>query len=71
MNSEITELERQIFELTTRLNELRSQNEGTEVRNYSFETLSGSTNLLELFGTKDKLLVIHNMGQACRYCTLC
>ena len=26
--------------------------------------------LLELFGGKDKLLAIHNMGQGCRYCTL-
>jgi len=70
MNSEITELERQIFELTAKLNQLRSQNEGTEVRNYAFETLNGPTNLLDLFGSQDKLLVIHNMGQGCRYCTL-
>ena len=70
MNSEISELERQIFELTEKLNELRGQNEGTEVKNYAFETLNGPANLLDLFGTQDTLLVIHNMGQGCRYCTL-
>jgi predicted dithiol-disulfide oxidoreductase (DUF899 family) len=44
--------------------------EGSEVRNYTFDTLTGSTTLLELFGKQDRLLLIHNMGQGCRYCTL-
>ena len=70
MTSKIAEIERQIYELNTELNQLRRDNEGTEVRNYSFDTLDGSVSLLELFGDKDKLLVIHNMGQGCRYCTL-
>jgi len=26
--------------------------------------------LLDLFGDRDRLLMIHNMGQGCRYCTL-
>lgn len=39
-------------------------------RNYTFDTLGGKTSLSELFGDHDQLLVIHNMGQACRYCTL-
>ncbi len=70
MNSEIADIEGQIFKLTEKLNELRGQSDGTEVRNYGFETLNGTTTLLDLFGTQDKLLVIHNMGQGCRYCTL-
>ena len=70
MTSKIAEIERQIHELNTELNQLRRDNEGTEVENYSFDTLDGSVSLLELFGDKDKLLVIHNMGQGCRYCTL-
>jgi len=70
MSSEITRIEGQIFELTKQLAELRTQNSGTEIRNYSFKTLHGKTSLLEMFGEQDKLLVIHNMGQGCRYCTL-
>jgi predicted dithiol-disulfide oxidoreductase (DUF899 family) len=66
----ITDLERQIYELTTKLNELRKDNIGKTVENYTFSTLDGDTTLLDLFGDKDKLLVIHNMGQGCRYCTL-
>ena len=70
MSAEITRLESQIFELTKQLAELRVQNPGSEVRNYTFDTLNGSISLLELFGGQDTLLVIHNMGQGCRYCTL-
>jgi len=70
MNSKISEIEFQIYELNKELNELRRNNEGPEVENYSFSTLDGKVSLLELFGDKDQLLVIHNMGQGCRYCTL-
>jgi len=70
VNTEIIELEQQIFELTTKLNELRKSNVGDEVRNYAFATLNGETNLMELFGSNNELLLIHNMGQGCSYWTL-
>ena len=70
MGTTISELEKQIFELTTRLNELRKSNTGDVVPNYSFATLNGESSLLDLFGDQDHLLLIHNMGQGCRYCTL-
>jgi predicted dithiol-disulfide oxidoreductase (DUF899 family) len=71
MSSErIIELERNIGELIAELNALRKTNPGTPVPNYTFATLTGQVTLLELFGGKDKLLAIHNMGQGCRYCTL-
>jgi predicted dithiol-disulfide oxidoreductase (DUF899 family) len=71
MSSErIIELERNIGELMAELNALRKSSPGTPVPNYTFATLTGQVSLLELFGGKDKLLAIHNMGQGCRYCTL-
>ena len=71
MSSErIVELERNIGELIAELNALRKFSLGTPVPNYTFATLTGQVTLLELFGGKDKLLAIHNMGQGCRYCTL-
>lgn len=70
MSSEITQLESQIFELTQRLAELRAQNTAEAVPNYAFDTVTGQVSLLDLFGDRDTLLVIHNMGQGCRYCTL-
>jgi len=42
----------------------------TEVRNYTLTTIEGEVSLLDMFGVRDKLLLIHNMGQGCRYCTL-
>jgi predicted dithiol-disulfide oxidoreductase (DUF899 family) len=70
-DSEIQALEQQIFELNMKLVELRKgSSSDEEVPNYTFQTQSGDTTLLELFGDNDKLLVIHNMGQGCRYCTL-
>lgn len=66
----IQTLEQQIFELTARLNELRKQAPVTPVRNYEFSTLAGPATLLDLFGGSNRLLMIHNMGQGCRYCTL-
>jgi predicted dithiol-disulfide oxidoreductase (DUF899 family) len=68
--SEIRELEEQIGELMVKIGKLQKDNKGDEVRNYSFSTLNGDSNLMDFFGKNDKLLVIHNMGDACRYCTL-
>jgi predicted dithiol-disulfide oxidoreductase (DUF899 family) len=70
VSDEISEIEKQLFELTMKLNGLRKTNPGREVRNYAFSTLDGDMTLLDMFGENDRLLVIHNMGQGCRYCTL-
>ena len=68
--NKIAMLEQQLGEIMKELNELRKNNRGAKVGNYSFSTLDGQTNMLELFGNNDKLLVIHNMGEGCRYCML-
>lgn len=70
MNNEIKNLEHQIYELNVKLNALQKANPGEKVKNYTFKTLDGETTLLDLFGKNDKLLMIHNMGQGCRYCML-
>ena len=70
MSDEIAKIEKQLFELTAKLNELRKTNSGDEVQNYTFKTLDGKVTLLEMFDESDRWLVIHNMGQGCRYCTL-
>lgn len=35
-----------------------------------FNTLSGAITLAELFGDKQDLIIIHNMGRSCVYCTM-
>ncbi len=67
---EIAALEGEIFELTMKLHELRRKNDAAEVPNYGFETQNGQTTLLDLFGDQDTLMLIHNMGQGCRWCTV-
>lgn len=69
-NSKIADIQRQILELTNKLNVLQLASTGEEVANYTFDTLAGECTLRDLFGENDLLLVIHNMGEACRYCTL-
>lgn len=66
----IVELERKIGALTAELTSLRKAIPGTPVPDYTFRTQSGEATLRDLFGDRDRLLVIHNMGQGCRYCTL-
>lgn len=69
-NPQIAELEQQIYQLNLKLQTLRQINTAEPVGHYEFTTQNGTTTLLDLFGEHDKLLMIHNMGQACRYCTL-
>lgn len=68
--SEIQALEKQIFELKQQLRELQKKAEPQRVSNYRLRDQAGETSLLALFGEKDILFAIHNMGSACRYCTL-
>lgn len=67
---EIQQTEQQIRELMQKLVELRRQYRGDQVPDYAFTTLDGEVSLGELFSGRERLLLIHNMGQGCRYCTL-
>jgi predicted dithiol-disulfide oxidoreductase (DUF899 family) len=69
MKSEIQKLEEEIMNLGAKLASLRKDSKPVAVKNYSFDTQNGKTTLLDLFGDKDILFAIHNMGQGCRYCT--
>ena len=68
--TELQKAERELFELNKKIFQLRKDTQATPVKNYQFKTLEGEVSLLELFGKKETLFVIHNMGQGCRYCTL-
>ena len=68
--SEAEKLEAEIMEKALKLAALRKAEPPVEVRDYAFQTLTGETMLSDLFAGRDRLLVIHNMGQGGRYCTL-
>lgn len=68
--TEAEELEREIMEKAERLAALRQAEPVVEVEDYAFRTPDGEVRLSGLFGGRERLLMIHNMGQGCRYCTL-
>ncbi|MBT8142828.1 MAG: DUF899 family protein [Gammaproteobacteria bacterium] len=66
----IQDIQKQIFDLKQELSSLQAGHIGDEVNDYQFTSLEGEVKMSDLFGDKDSLLLIHNMGQGCRYCTL-
>jgi predicted dithiol-disulfide oxidoreductase (DUF899 family)/predicted enzyme related to lactoylglutathione lyase len=69
--TQIKELEKEIFEKKKQLTHLRKAVPERLVKNYEFtSTNHQKLTLLELFGPKDELFVIHNMGKSCSYCTM-
>lgn len=67
---QIEALEKDIFDKQARLNELRRGGEPEVVRDYALAGPDGKVPLSNLFGEHDDLMVIHNMGSSCPYCTL-
>lgn len=69
--NEIHKLEQDIMEKKKKLAQLRKSVPEQKVENYLFSTTGNrEVTLLELFQQKDELIVIHNMGKSCSYCTM-
>lgn len=63
-------LEQEIMDKKKELAALRKSLPEKEVKNYEFmSSTDQKVTLLELFGDKDELMIIHNMGKSCSYCT--
>jgi predicted dithiol-disulfide oxidoreductase (DUF899 family) len=60
----------EIGALRKKMRELQQAVEPEEVSDYAFSSSDGPLRLSQLFGDKDDLIVIHNMGAGCPYCTL-
>jgi predicted dithiol-disulfide oxidoreductase (DUF899 family) len=67
---QVLELEKEIADKKTQLRELRATLPTQEIQDYTFEGWNGEVKLSELFGDKDELILVSNMGKSCRYCTL-
>jgi len=61
---------RQIAGLREKMRTLQAAVEPEPVQDYEFATPDGTVRLSKLFARKDDLIVIHNMGSSCPYCTL-
>lgn len=71
MNPKIRDLEQRFAEVREQLSKARRDAAAEPVGAYSFDAHDGTKlALAELFGSRHDLLVVHNMGRSCRYCTL-
>lgn len=67
----IREMEEQIRQMKQRLANLRRKFPPRKVRDYSFkDSFGNAVRLSHLFGERSDLILIHNMGVKCAYCTL-
>ncbi len=71
INEQINSIQKEIEEKRKSILELRSKLELEPVADYILKDWNGKEVLLSsLFDERDELLVIHNMGKRCVYCTL-
>ena len=67
----IAEAEAAVMQARAQLAEVRRQAPAEPFEDHELKDWSGNgVRLSELFGTSDELIVIHNMGIRCSYCTL-
>lgn len=70
-DKELAQAEMQVIEAKTRVSKLRRDRPREIVKDYTLKNLDGShVQLSDLFSDKTDLILIHNMGKQCRYCTL-
>ncbi|HLJ55160.1 MAG TPA: DUF899 family protein [Chthonomonadaceae bacterium] len=70
MDEEIKAIEQKIMALKEERTALWRKRAPEPVKDYSFRTADGAVTLSSLFGDRDDLLIVHNMGAGCAYCTL-
>jgi predicted dithiol-disulfide oxidoreductase (DUF899 family) len=71
LDREIVELSQQIEALKAKLSAARRRRPAEPVADYELRGTDGvPVSLSALFGDKDDLIVVHNMGRGCPYCTL-
>lgn len=66
----VRELESRIADLERELATLRSRVGDAPVADYHLTGWDGPVRLSGLFADRDRLIVIHNMGLSCLYCTM-
>ncbi|RUL66370.1 DUF899 domain-containing protein [Dyella dinghuensis] len=70
VSGKLADYRRQIADIREKMRDAIATVEPKEVKDYEFAIASGTVRLSELFGDHEDLIVIHNMGVACSYCTL-
>jgi predicted dithiol-disulfide oxidoreductase (DUF899 family) len=66
----IARLEKDLVKQHQRLAKLKRKAGREKVVDYKLRSASGPARFSQLFGTHSDVIVVHNMGQSCRYCTM-
>lgn len=70
-DTQIDELDYQLQDMKRKLAELRRQRPREEVSDYQLLDSEGrKASLSSLFGNQSRLILVHNMGRNCSYCTM-
>lgn len=67
---QVKALEEEIKQKKLELAKLRKQMPKKQVPDYKLKSLEGEIKLSDFFGNKNSLIVVHNMGKGCEYCTM-
>ena len=67
---QLKSLRAQIGEIRKQMRGIQAAIEPQPVNDYVFQTTAGPRALSSYFGDKPDLIVIHNMGRSCPYCTM-
>jgi len=70
LRRDVERLEEDILEKSKRLAKMKRSLPRETVKDYVLAGWGGPVSLSSLFGAKSDLIVIHNMGKGCRFCTL-
>lgn len=67
----VSTLEKELMKQQQQLVEMKKKLAPEEVKDYTLKGPNGKyVKLSEIFGDKEDLIVIHNMGTSCTYCTM-
>lgn len=68
---ELAAAQKELAEARKKVDRIRRGMQAQQVADYELKSTEGkSVYLSSLFGDKEDLIVVHNMGKRCRYCTL-
>ncbi len=71
IKKQIGVLEKEMTNSRIKLEKLRRQMNSDKLKDYRLKDLDGnSVSLSSLFGDKNDLILVHNMGKGCSYCTM-
>src|SRR5258708_2108845 len=71
LEKEIIALQEELTKQQKKIIELRKKLPPVEVKDHTFKEKEGKEiKLSEMFGEKKELMLVHNMGKSCPYCTL-